>query len=594
MTFQDDAHLEGLTGELKGREFNLIDGDTTIGRGKENIIQVLDPKASRAHAVIRFEYGRYTLEDLGSSGGTRVNGELVSTAELQNDDTITIGETTFKVHNVVDIESAATIMADEDAPTMLADEDALSTVMAPPVHAIAAETTSCRTCGAQLGHEEKFCGECGTPRERPPAPVRVAPAVPQSKIPVPAPPSTPPPVPPPPAPVIGDAGVQTTDGVIEKLPMKWIGIGCGALVIITICIVLSIFAVGFFSPEESVAEPSPQIELAPPDTVEATPEVEATLPPTAAPDVTSEPPPEVTATEEGSSPPPASDGRSRREVAYASDRTGVAQIYLVDVETGEERQLTNMAEGACQPTFSPDGLRMVITSGCRQNKGEYPGSSLFLIVFDEADQPSEPEALPSSLGGGDYDPDWTLDGDLLVFTSLRTTRPQIFTMDLSGAAPFNVNDDLAYNWEPSWSPDGTQIAFVTTRGGVREIWLVPSSGGSETRFIRSDGKDMAHPDWSPDGSTVLFEKVVGAIPRLVGAPVAESGLREILVCQEGTLSVQPMSEPDWSPDGDWIAFETWPDGVDHNIAIMTAACSQYRELTNSLALDFDAVWRPGP
>ena len=42
MTFQDDPHLEGLTGELKGREFNLIDGDTTIGRGKENIIQVLD------------------------------------------------------------------------------------------------------------------------------------------------------------------------------------------------------------------------------------------------------------------------------------------------------------------------------------------------------------------------------------------------------------------------------------------------------------------------------------------------------------------------------------------------------------------------
>jgi hypothetical protein len=408
--------------------------------------------------------------------------------------------------------------------------------------------------------------------------------------------SKPPPVPPPPVPVIGDAGVQTTDGVIEKLPMKWIGIGCGALVIITICIVLSIFAVGFFSPEEAEPEqvlPTEIIKLAPPDSVEATPEVEVTLPSTAAPEVTSEPPPEVTATEESSSPPPASDGGSRREVAYASDRTGVAQIYLLDIETGEERQLTNMAEGACQPTFSPDGLRMVITSACRQNKGEYPGSSLFLIVFDEADQPSAPEALPSSLGGGDFDPDWALHGDLLAFTSLRTTRPQIFTMDLSGGAPINVNNDLAYNWEPSWSPDGTQIAFLTTRGGVREIWLVPSSSGSETRFIRSDEKDMAHPDWSPDGSTILFEKVVGAIPRLVGAPVAESGLREILVCQEGTLSVQPMSEPAWSPDGGWIAFETWPDGVNHNIAIMTTACSQYSELTDSLALDFDAVWRPG-
>ena len=570
MRFQDEAYLEGLTGEFVGREFNLIEGETTIGRGKENIIQVLDPKASRAHAVIRFKDGRYTLEDLGSSGGTRINGDLVSTAELQNNDTITIGETTFKAHNVVDIESAATIMADEDAiPTMMVDEDAVPTGM---VDDDAMPT-------GMVDDKDPFIIA--------PPPVAAV---------DPPPSSPPPPVPPPPPPIIGDAGVQTTDGVIEKLPMKWIGIGCGVLVIITLCIAFSIFSVGFFSPEEAEPEQilsTAVIELPPPDSVEATPEVEATLPPPAASEVTSEPLPVVTATDDGSSLPPVPEAGTRREVAYASDRTGVAQIYLLDIETGEERQLTDMSEGACQPTFSADGMRMVITSACRQNKGEYHGSSLFLITFDEADQPSEPEALPSSLGGGDFDPDWALNGDLLAFTSLRTTRPQIFTMDLSGGAPLNVNDDLAYNWEPSWSPDGTQIAFLTTRGGVREIWLVPSSGGSETRFIRSDEKDMAHPDWSPDGSTILFEKVVGAIPRLVGAPVAESGLREILVCQEGTLSVQPMSEPAWSPDGGWIAFETWPDGVSHNIAIMTAACSQYSQLTNSPALDFDAVWRPG-
>jgi len=566
----DEAYIEGLTGEFVGREFNLIEGETTIGRGKENIIQVLDPKASRAHAAIRLGYGRYTIVDLGSSGGTRVNGELISSAELQNGDTITIGETTFKVHNVVDIESAATIIADEDAiPTMMVDDDAV------PIGMVDDDAMPT----GMVDDEE--------PLIIAPPPVAAFESLPSS---------TPPPVPPPPVPVIGDAGVQTTDGVIEKLPMKWIGIGCGALVIITLCIVLSIFAVGFLSPEEAALEPMPPtavIELAPPESVEATSELEETLPPTTAPEVSSEPPPEITVTEEGSSPPPASDGVSRHEVAYASDRTGVAQVYLLDIETGEERQLTDMSEGACQPTFSADGMRMVITSACRQNMGEYQGSSLFLITFDEADQPSEPEALPSSLGGGDFDPDWALHGDLLAFTSLRTTRPQVFTMDLSGGAPLNVNDDLAYNWEPSWSPDGTQIAFLTTRGGVREIWLVPSGGGSETRFIRSDEKDMAHPDWSPDGSTILLEKVVGAIPRLVGAPVAESGLHEILVCQEGTLSVQPMSEPAWSPDGGWIAFETWPDGVNHNIAIMTTACSQYRELTDGLALDFDAVWRPG-
>lgn len=579
MIVQDDAYLEGLTGDFKGREFNLIEGDTTIGRGKDNVIQVLDSKASRAHAVIRFEDGRYTLEDLGSSGGTRINGKLVTKAELQNDDAITIGVTTFKVHNVVDIESAVTVMVDEDTlPTVMMDEDAVPTVLL--------DEDALPTL--MVDEDDSLA------KIQAPLPVAVA------DVPPPAAPSTPPPVPPPPAYVIGDAGVQTADGVIEKLPMKWIGIGCGILVIITLCIVLSIFAVGFFSPEESISErlpPTAAIELAPPDLVETVPVVETTVPatllPSLTPEGTLEPQPEQTVTAEASAPPTASGSGTLREVAYASVRTGVAQIYLVDVETGEERQLTNMAEGACQPTFSADGMRLVVTSPCKKNQEEYPGASLYLITFDEADQLSEPEALPTSLGGGDFDPDFALHEDLLAFTSLRTSRPQVFTMDLSGGAPFNVNDDLAYNWEPSWSPDGTQLSFVTTRGTVLEIWLVPSNAGSETRFIRNNGKDVAHPDWSPDGSTILFEKIIGAIPRLVGAPVADSGLREILVCQEGGLSVQPMAEPSWSPDGSWIAFETWPDGVDHDIAVMTAGCSQYRVLTNSPALDFDAVWRPG-
>ena len=552
---QDNAYLEGITGEFIGREFNLIEGETTLGRGKENIIQVLDRKASRRHALIRFEEGRFIIEDLGSSGGTRVNGELVSTATLQNNDTITIGETTFVVHNVLDIESTATILDDQgDVVTVISGEEAIAT-------RVAADEGDIPTKHANADFDD---------------------------------PSSPPP-PGPPQPIIGDAGVVTSDGTLEKLPMKWIGVGCGIMLVMIVCIIIAILAVFLGLDTEDLltsAQPTEVVQALPQETIET----QSVLPEDRAPTSTGEvelsvSSDEATSTGDVSEISPTSNG-NHSELAYASDRMGAPQVFLLNIETGYERQLTNMMGGACQPSFSSDGRRMVVTSPCSGNKVEYPGSSLYLISFDASNQPSEPEALPTSLGGGDFDPDFARHEDLLAFVSLRTSRPQVFTMDLGGGAPVNLNDDLAYNWEPSWSPDGSQVAFVTSRGGTREVWLMPADGFSESTFTRGSDTELAHPDWSPDGSLILFEKTIGTIPRLVGAPVAESGLREILVCQEGELAVQPMAEPAWSPDGAWIAFETWPDGEDHNIAIMTAACNEYRELTNKPAFDFDAAWRP--
>ena len=217
-----------------------------------------------------------------------------------------------------------------------------------------------------------------------------------------------------------------------------------------------------------------------------------------------------------------------------------------------------------------------------------------MISFDASGQILGPSPLPSVLGGGDFDPEWSPEGDRLVFTSLRTSRPQIFRMNIDGTNLQRLTSELTYNWEPTWSPDGGKVAFMTTRQGVDEVWTVFSEGGSESRFTLGDSKAAAHPDWSPDGSTILFEKVVGAIPSLMGAPVADGGVREVLVCQSGDLSVQPMSEPAWSPDGQWMAFETWPDGENHNIAIMSSNCSNYQEISTDPAEDFDAAWRPAP
>ncbi len=165
-------------------------------------------------------------------------------------------------------------------------------------------------------------------------------------------------------------------------------------------------------------------------------------------------------------------------------------------------------------------------------------------------------------------------------------------MNTDGSGRALLSQGSAHETDASWSPSGDQLIFTSTRSGVSEIWVMTADGSDAQRFSRSGGRDNHRPSWSPDGTLVTFDQEISGVRRLVAMQYKEGGAPEVRICPEGPLSVQPMAEPGWSPDGRWLTLETWPDGVNHNIAILTSSCSSYAELTEDEALDFDAAWRP--
>jgi len=328
---------------------------------------------------------------------------------------------------------------------------------------------------------------------------------------------------------------------------------------------------------EVVVTPTDTIASAQPD-ASATPQPEESeVPPTSVPaDVTLIP----TATPTGG---------GVGQLAFASTLTGRPQIYLINLDGTGLTQLTNLAEGACQPAWSPDGMRLVFTSPCIRNVDSYPGSSLWLIDVDLAGNVSEPVQIPT-VPGGDYDPVWDPGGERIAFTSLRFDRPQVLTIRPDGTDLRDLSDDFAYDRQPAWAPNGTQLLFTTSRGGVTEIWVMPDVGTGEQRFSRSAGAEDTNADWSNNG-LIVFERNQGGFSRLYLASFEERGVSADPVCTT-ERSAQPMAEPAWSPDGNWIAFEAWEDGSNHNIAILTSNCTNYAELTSDPAWDFDVAWRP--
>jgi Tol biopolymer transport system component len=293
--------------------------------------------------------------------------------------------------------------------------------------------------------------------------------------------------------------------------------------------------------------------------------------------------PEPTATETPIFTP---QGRAQ-SIAFVSDRVkGVPQIFTMDLDGDNLVQLTDEAEGACQPDWSPDGAQLIFTSPCKSpTETKYVKTAIFRINADGSGRTSL-----TKVPGGDYDPAWSPNGKRILVTSLQNTRQHIYVMDTNGENRVDISSAMgATDSQARWAPDGNSIIFVTMAGSLP---IVFTGGVDPTNLWRHEFSTVSYstmsPDWSVD-NYILY--VLGSRGQVVICP-----LDSRFTCQNNELSpaYYGTTVARFSPDGQWVLFDMNVKNNRDIYVLPIVGAQEPHRITADPSAETDPAWRPVP
>ena len=171
-------------------------------------------------------------------------------------------------------------------------------------------------------------------------------------------------------------------------------------------------------------------------------------------------------------------------------------------------------------------------------------------------------------------PTWSPDGTALAYVSLQSRKPVVYVQRLRERRQIAVANFRGSNSAPAWAPDGNRLAVVLTRDGGSQLFMI-NADGSGTRRLASSSSIDTEPTFSADGKWLYFTSDRGGSPQIYRMP-AEGGESQRLTF-EGSYNVSPTV----SADGRTLAYITRGGGGQFRLAVLDLETRQVQMITDT-------------
>lgn len=209
-------------------------------------------------------------------------------------------------------------------------------------------------------------------------------------------------------------------------------------------------------------------------------------------------------------------------IAFVSRRDSEkGELHVMRADGSEVRRLTDNVRYEEVPSWSPDGRSLVFGAVAPAGEGQDPTLQVFRLDLE-----SGQETQLTFLAGHNSAPRWTPDGTIYFYGQVGKgfDGADILAMDAEGGDLRNLTQDREPDWQPDLSPDGRRLVFARGPGDPLDLWTMRPDGSDRRPLLEHPGRDEK-PKWRPDPRAAAWVAAIQA-PQYFAVYVADVGRSE--------------------------------------------------------------------